>query len=134
MSWDRLQAPAPWPLTLVPREVDKWTEPTLSLPTDPWGGQGQWECGGGLVSEPLPRAQGAAWEARFAFLWGVCLPLLRLPAFYQSSASSSQHNLALASGFVSPALPMGDSPSLLLSSVSFSQHFGIHHSGPSFGD
>lgn len=70
MSWDRLQAPAPRPLTLVPREVDKWTEPTLSLPTDPWGGQGQWECGGGLVSEPLPRAQGAAWEARFAFLWG----------------------------------------------------------------
>lgn len=55
-----------------------------SLPTDPWGGQGQWECGGGLVSEPLPRAQGAAWEVRFAFLWGVCLPLLRVPAFYQS--------------------------------------------------
>lgn len=83
---------------------------------------------GRLMREPLP------WEARFGVSWWLCLALLRsLPPtnpLAPSSVFSSQHSLELASGLwplrvpllVSPALPMGDSPSPLLSSVSSSEH------------
>lgn len=117
MSWDRLRAPAPWSLTLVPREVDKWTEPTLPAHLIPGEAKASGNVVGGLVSEPLLRAQGAAWETRF------CVSLMSLPTPAQAPRllpipfplpphphPNTTWRWSLASGLFSPSPSHGRQP------------------------